>query len=373
MHLQKLSIVNFKNYEQAELEFSEDINCFVGNNGEGKTNMLDAIYYLSFTKSFFNPIDSQNILHDAPFFVVQGEFASGKKVESIYCGIKKGEKKQFKRNKKLYKKLAEHIGLLPLVMISPADSELITEGSEVRRKFVDGVISQYNKQYLENLLNYNKVLAHRNALLKHFAETRSFDATSIEVWDNRLVEFGQPIHTERKKFIEDFIPIFQRYFEEISQGNEKVSLEYNSQINDDSFMQLLIANSAKDRARQHTSVGIHKDDLVFKLGGSASPTTSGFAMKKFGSQGQQKTYLLALKLAKFEYIKSIKKLTPLLLLDDIFDKLDALRAKALMELVSRNGFGQIFITDTNEQRITELLKEIGKDFSIFRINNGKVK
>ena len=365
MHLQKLFLINFKNYSGADINFCNKFNCFVGNNGEGKTNLLDAIHYLSFCKSFFNPVDSQNILNDAPFFVIQGEFSKEEKEENIYCGLKRNERKIFKRNQKEYDKLAEHIGLIPLVLVSPADEELITGGSESRRKFIDGVISQHDKHYLEQLIHYNKVLAQRNSLLKSFNENRYFDKDTLEIWDMQLIPSGEIINKKRDAFIKAFIPLFQKFHTHISGNNETVILEYESQLNQDSFNRQLEENLHKDRNVLYTTTGIHKDDLFFKI--------NGFPAKKMGSQGQQKTYLLALKLAQFEYLKKIKNTVPLLLLDDIFDKLDESRVTGLMEIVSSDDFGQIFITDTNSNRVSEILLNLQVDFKTFIISNGAVE
>lgn len=365
MYLKKLSVLNFKNYPEAELLFSNHINCLTGNNGEGKTNVLDAIHYLSFCKSFFNPIDSQNILHEAPFFLIQGSYFANDKDEEIYCGLKRNQKKQFKRNKKEYQRLADHIGLFPLVMISPADSELITEGSESRRRFIDSVIAQFDREYLESLISYNKVLSHRNALLKQFGDSRRFDKESLEIWDMQLIGHGNKGHDTRKKFINSFIPIFQRYYELISGGREKVGVQYISHLNDASFEEALERALPRDRTVEYTTVGIHKDDLEF--------TINGYPLKKYASQGQQKSFLIALKLAQFDFIKSIKQVTPILLLDDIYDKLDDLRVKQLMELVCSDNFGQLFITDTHLTRLSDLFKASKSDFKVFKINNGNAR
>lgn len=364
MFLKKLSVLNFKNYPEAELSFSKQINCLTGNNGEGKTNILDAIHYLSFCKSFFNPIDSQNILHHSQFFMVQGVFEMPEQDDEIYCGLKRNQKKQFKRNKKEYSRLADHIGLYPLVMISPADSELITEGSESRRKFIDSVIAQFDRDYLENLISYNKVLSHRNALLKQFGDSRQFDKTSLEIWDMQLIEHGKKVHASRQKFIDNFVSTFQAYYELISGGKEKVNIQYVSHLNDNAFADVLEKALNRDRAMEYTTVGIHKDDLEF--------TINEYPIKKFASQGQQKSFLIALKLAQFDFIKKIKSITPILLLDDIYDKLDDLRVKQLMEIVSSNNFGQLFITDTHPTRLGDLFQSGDVDFKVFRIANGTV-
>lgn len=365
MFLKKLSVLNFKNYPEAELSFSKQINCLTGNNGEGKTNILDAIHYLSFCKSFFNPIDSQNILHDSQFFMVQGVFEMPEQDDEIYCGLKRNQKKQFKRNKKEYSRLADHIGLYPLVMISPADSELITEGSESRRRFIDSVIAQFDRDYLENLISYNKVLSHRNALLKQFGNSRQFDRTSLDIWDVQLIEHGKKVYASRQKFINNFVSTFQSYYELISGGKEKVNIKYTSHLNGNAFAEVLEKALDRDRTMEYTTVGIHKDDLEF--------TINEHPIKKFASQGQQKSFLIALKLAQFDFIKKIKNITPVLLLDDIYDKLDDLRVKQLMDIVSSNNFGQLFITDTHPTRLADLFNNGNVDCKVFRIANGAIE
>ena len=360
MYLKNISLINFKNYAQVELQFSPKINCFVGNNGVGKTNILDAIHYLSLTKSFFNAIDTQNIRYEEDFFIIQGDFEKNGKTENIYCGIRKNRKKQFKRNKKEYQRLADHIGLLPVVMISPADSSLISEGSEERRKFIDAVISQYDRPYLDDLLNYNRALSQRNTLLKEFAKNDKFDTESLQLWDNQLIPHGQRIHSKRVDFIKRLIPIFQKYYDSIAMGGEEVSMIYQSHLNDGDFRGMLSESRYKDRILQYTTIGIHKDDLNLQL--------SGYPIKRFGSQGQQKTYLVALKLAKFEFIRNVAGFHPILLLDDIFDKFDKLRVKQIIELVAHQEFGQIFITDTHQDRLENILAGMPADYKLYTIN-----
>ncbi len=350
MFLKSLSLIQFKNHEEQQFSFTPGINCLVGENGVGKTNVLDAIYYLTFCKSYFNPIDSQNILHGEGFFVIQGEFDREGKSEVVHCGLKKGQKKSFKRNKKEYERLADHIGLFPLVMVTPSDTELIHNGSELRRKFIDGVISQFNKSYLDHLLNYNRAVSQRNAFLKRLAEERRTDDATLEVWDMQLEQYGTPIFEARKEFLQGFIPIFQKYYDMLGQGREEVSLDYDSQLTDIPLDKLLEENRSKDYRLTYTSVGIHKDDLAFLI--------NGHPLKKFGSQGQQKSFVVALKLAQFDYIKEQKGIKPLILLDDIFDKLDPSRVKALLQLVSEDHFGQIFVTDANKERMNELFDDI---------------
>lgn len=360
MQLNKLSLLGFKNYSEADFVFTKNINCFVGNNGEGKTNLLDAIHYLAFCKSFFNPNDSQNIFHGNPFFVIQGEFLSDDATkEEVYCGFKRNEKKLFKKNKKEYSRLAEHIGYIPLVMVSPADSELITEGSESRRKFMDSAIAQYNKKYLEQLLAYNKVLAHRNALLKTFAEGRYYDKETMAVWDEQLIPLGISIHKERTLFIDKFIPIFNHFYQLISGGKELVSIEYSSQLSGQQFDVLLEQAVKKDLQLSYSSIGIHKDDLVFKI--------ADFAVKKFGSQGQQKSFLIALKLAQFEFVKKQSGVKPILLFDDIFDKLDETRVGKIVEMVNNDSFGQLFISDTHSERTENIVKLTHQSYKMFNL------
>ncbi|MBS1638361.1 MAG: DNA replication/repair protein RecF [Bacteroidetes bacterium] len=365
MFLQKLNVINFKNYEEASLEFCEKFNCFVGNNGMGKTNLLDAIHYISFCKSFFNPIDSQNIRYNQPFFVAQGWVNKNGETDEIYCGVKRGHKKQFKRNKKEYDRLSEHIGLYPLVMISPSDTELIWEGSEVRRRFMDSIISQYDKVYLEKLIAYNHVLTQRNALLKQFHDSRSFDSVTLEIWDDQLIMHGEAIIHTRKEFLKEFVPLFNKHYRFISGTNEEVVLEYESSLRDKAYKTVLLTSLERDRAVQYTTAGPHRDDLEFKLNGNS--------LKKFASQGQQKSYLLALKLAQFELIKHKKHTKPLLLLDDIYDKLDETRFRKLIELVSGQEFGQVFITDTHPQRIKELFATASAEHKLFLVDNGIIQ
>ena len=359
MYLKKISLVNFKNIISQTFDFQDKINCFVGNNGVGKTNILDAIYYLSFTKSYFNPVALQNIRHGQDFFMVEGNYILDEREEKIVCSLKKGQKKILKRNDKAYTKFSDHIGQLPLVIISPADRDLIVEGSDTRRKFIDGVISQQDKEYLQSLLQYNKVISQRNALLKYFAANRTFDALNLKIYDDQLIVLGSIIYEKRKLFLEKFTPIFNQKYQTISEDKELVNLTYKSQLHLVSFEELLKANLEKDKILQYTSVGIHKDDLSFEIG--------EYPIKKFGSQGQQKSYLIALKLAQFQFIKEQSKVTPILLLDDVFDKLDEHRVSQIITLVNQDEFGQIFITDTHAERTEEVIKQSNKPYQIFKL------
>lgn len=364
MYLDSISLLDYKNIEQAEISCCSKLNCFLGDNGAGKTNLLDAIYYLSFSKSFFNSIDSQNVRHGQEMFLIKGKYNRLEEEETISVGFKQGQKKQFKRNKKAYKKLADHIGLFPLVMVSPSDTSLILGGSDERRKFMDGVISQFDRNYLEALLRYNRALQQRNNLLKHFAEQRNFDVDTLSIYDEQLIEYGNEIFEKRTRFIEEMIPVFQHFYAFVSQGKEQVVLGYDSALKDQSLRDLLEHSRNKDRMIQYTSVGIHKDDLTLGLG--------DYAIKKLGSQGQTKTFLVALKFAQFEYLKKQGGIKPILLLDDIFDKLDAGRVGKIIELVSDDNFGQIFVTDTNREHLDGILEQMDTIFKIYRVEKGKV-
>ncbi|WP_273566511.1 DNA replication/repair protein RecF [Maribacter halichondriae] len=359
MFLNRLSLINYKNFSSSSFDFDDKINCFVGPNGVGKTNILDAIYHLSFGKSYFNPIATQNIKHDEDFFVIDGEFVKNKREEKVVCSLKRGMQKIIKRNGKAYDRLSDHIGLLPLVIISPADRDLIIEGSDTRRKFIDGVISQSDKEYLQTLIKYNKVVSQRNALLKYFGANHTFDSATLTVYNEQLNHLGTTIYEKRTAFMKPFISIFKEQYAIISGGNEEVTLSYESKLATDTLLNLLESNLEKDRAVQYTSVGIHKDDLSFEI--------SGHPIKKFGSQGQQKSFLIALKLAQFHFIKELAKTTPILLLDDIFDKLDENRVSHIITLVDNENFGQIFISDTHAERTENVVKKIHQSYKIFKL------
>jgi DNA replication and repair protein RecF len=364
VYLSHLSLVNFKNYTEAQLNFSSGVNCITGTNGSGKTNIIDAVYYLSFTKSYFNISDTQNIQHGESLFVIQGKFSDNEKEEHVFCGVKTGFKKQVKRGGEEYERLSDHIGLFPVVMVAPVDHILITEGSDERRKFIDSVISQVDKIYLENLISYNKTLTHRNSYLKQL-HGRIPDTSMMEVWDEQLVKYGCAIESERRKFIAEFIQLFNETYNYLADHAEEVSINYQTQLEQDDFGTQLKSSLQKDIALQHTSTGIHKDELVFKL--------EKYPLKRIASQGQQKTFLMAIKIAQFEYLFRHKKTKPILLLDDIFDKLDDFRAKRLMELVSRHTFGQIFITDTHPERLKKIFDDIKISIRLFEVNKGTVK
>ncbi|WP_179346096.1 DNA replication/repair protein RecF [Winogradskyella ursingii] len=359
MILNTLSLVNYKNFETQVFDFDAKINCFVGANGIGKTNALDAIYHLAFGKSYFNPIALQNIKHGEEFFMIDGNFTKNDRTEKIIVSLKRGQKKIIKKNGKAYEKFSEHIGFIPLVIISPADRDLIIEGSDTRRKFIDSVISQSDKTYLTELINYNKVLSQRNALLKYFALNNTFNADTLAIYNEQMHTFGTEIFKKRDAFLQTFIPIFKQRYEQISQSKEDINLTYKSDLFDDELISILKANINKDKALQYTSVGTHKDDLVFLI--------DEHPIKKFGSQGQQKSFLIALKLAQFDFIKQQCDVAPILLLDDIFDKLDENRVAQIIRLVDNDEFGQIFISDTHAERTEDIVKQIHQSYKIIKL------
>ena len=359
MIIKNLKIFNFKNHSEKSFDFSPEINCFVGNNGAGKTNILDALHYLSMAKSFLGNLDAQNILHESDFFAIEAEIQGEEKNDIIKVQLPKEGKKIIKKNDKTYERIADHIGFLPSVMISPYDSNLISDGSESRRKFLDAMISQTDSDYLFALIQYQKTLQQRNALLKYFAKNRTFDLDSLEIYNEPLTKFGTQIFEKRQRFVASILPTIQHFYEIISKGNEKVTVIYESNLNEQNFEEILSENLEKDRVLTYTSRGIHKDDLRFEMNGNL--------IKKFGSQGQQKSFLIALKLAQIKRIKDITNKNPILLLDDIFDKLDDNRVSQLIELVNQQNFGQIFITDTHRERTESVVKRINEESKIFQI------
>ena len=359
MFVKKLKIINFKNHPEKSFDFSSEINCFVGNNGAGKTNILDALHYISMGKSFLGNSDFQNIKEDENFFSIESEIEGEEKNDIIKILLQKETKKIIKKNEKTYERMADHIGFLPSVMISPYDANLISDGGESRRKFLDAMISQTDSEYLFNLIQYQKTLQQRNALLKYFQKNRTFDLDSLEIYNEPITKFGSQIFKKRQLFVEAILPTIQHFYTIISKGNEKVTVIYESDLNEDNFENLLTKNLEKDRQLTYTSKGIHKDDLRFEMNGNL--------IKKFGSQGQQKSFLIALKLAQIKRIKEITNKNPILLLDDIFDKLDDNRVSQLIELVNEQNFGQIFITDTHKERTESVVKRINEESKIFEI------
>lgn len=359
MHLQNLSLINYKNISEANYTFDPKINCFTGKNGVGKTNVLDAIYHLAYGKSYFNPLALQNIKHGEEFFVIDGTFEKNGRKEQIVCSLKKGLKKVLKRNSKAYDKFSEHVGFIPLVIISPSDNDLITEGSETRRKFLDTVISQLDPAYLQELINYQKVVAQRNALLKYFALNHTFDKDTLYIYNAQLDGMGQNIFEKRREFLANFVPIFNKHHQAITDAAETVNLIYDSQLHSKTLATLFEENLQRDRILQYTSVGIHKDDLLFEI--------DGHPIKKFGSQGQQKSFLIALKLAQFEFIKRQGGVLPILLFDDIFDKLDETRVAKIVQMIDDKVFGQIFISDTHPERTEAIVKATHQSYTIFKM------
>ena len=364
MILENISIINYKNIKGVNLDLSPKINCLIGHNGVGKTNFLDAIYYLSFCRSANNPIDSQIIMHDENFFMLEGNYRTEQgDIENIYCGMKRGTKKHFKRNQKEYKRLSQHIGLVPLIYVSPSDSSLIEGGSEERRRLMDVVISQYDHSYIELLSNYNKALQQRNALLKMEEEP---DSSLLDIWEQEMARNGELLFQKRLAFVDELVPVFQQIYQQISGQREIVSLRYISHCQRGPLLDVIQRDRFKDRAVGYSLHGVHRDDLEMLIG--------DFQMKREGSQGQNKTFVLALKLAQFDFLRRTSSTTtPLLLLDDIFDKLDAQRVESIVQLVSGDNFGQIFITDTNRDHLDKILSKSDGEYKIFTVEGGDIE
>ncbi len=360
MKLDHLSILHYKNIETAELDFSGNVNCFVGKNGMGKTNLLDAIYRLSFCKSMGAITDAQCVLHGEDLFMLTGTYELNDKPEEIYCGFRTGSKKQFRRSGKAYHRLSDHIGLLPLVILTPADSVLIQGGSEERRRFMDQVIAQFDKTYLDALIRYNEALAQRNSLLKQ--DPPATDRALYQLLEEQMDYYGQMLYTARRQFTEEFTPVFQEFYRQISLDREQVSLTYTSHFERGSLLPLLDEVRSRDMALQYTTRGAHKDDLQMMLG--------EYPMRQIGSQGQNKTFLVTLKLAQFDFLRRKGHTTPILLLDDIFDRLDGDRVEQIVRLVASNRFGQIFITDTNREYLDRIISEL-TDYKLFGVEQGR--
>lgn len=357
VHLDRLTLFQFKNYAEAEFQFGNGANALTGPNGSGKTNVLDAIHYLCLCKSYFNASDSHTCRFGEQFFSVSGTFHRDDEQVDVLVSVKSGQKKTVKKNHKEYSRLRDHIGLLPVVMVAPVDQELITGGSEERRKLMDGIICQYDQDYIDDLIAYNRILQQRNALLKQVARGAASDASLWQVWDEQLAHFAGRVYKARTEFIDRFLPYFEKCYAFLTGESEKAGVKYLSSLAETDLQTLLIQNLQKDLSLQYTSAGVHKDDLQLSL--------NDHPIRRIGSQGQQKTLVLALKLAQFSLMKESGRTTPILLLDDIFDKLDLGRITRLMELVSKDSFGQIFLTDTQEEHIRNVFSAIGVPLKIF--------
>lgn len=359
MYLKNLQVRQFKSYEEAQFEFIPNINCIVGENGKGKTNLLDAIYFLSMTKSVRNVSDQLCVLHGQEFFHLQGRYVVSDLVTHISCSFQKGQKKQVFREQKAYPRLADHIGNYPVVMMDPYDTDLIREGSEERRRFFDSMMSQKDRGFLDKLLSYNRVLQQRNTLLKSFAERNQVDTLHLDTYDKVLVELGEAIFLMRRAFLKEYIPAFQEHYQNLSEGREKVDIQLESNFESGKFLETLRGNLNQDLAAQRTGVGIHKDDFLFEI--------DGYLLKKFGSQGQQKSFVVALKLAQFDLLWSDSEKKPILLLDDIFDKLDDRRIQRLIQMMAEEHFGQVFITDARPERTKNLLQNLKGEIKYFEL------
>ena len=364
MILNNISIVNYRNILAAQVELSPKMNCLLGHNGMGKTNFLDAIHFLSFCRSAHSSVDSQLISHGQEFFMLEGAYLTENgDTENIYCGMKRGQKKHFKRNKKEYKRLSEHIGLIPLILVSPSDSMIIDGTSEERRRFIDMVVSQYDNTYLTSLVAYNKALQQRNALLRMEEEP---DPALLEVWEMQMAKEGERVFERRRLFVEEFVPVFQRIYDSICSSGEKVSVDYISHAQRGPLAEVISQGRMKDRAVGYSLHGIHRDELDLRL--------EGYPMKKEGSQGQTKSFAIAMKLAQFDFLRrTSSRTTPLLLLDDIFDKLDAARVEQIVGIVGSDDFGQIFITDTNRDHLDQILRHFDFDHRIFDVADGEIR
>ncbi len=362
-HISRLKLLHFRNHQEADLPLGPQVNCFVGPNGVGKTNLLDAVHYISLSKSYFGNEDAPNIQNGEDYFMIQAQVHTQAGDDTLLCSVRKGQRKVLSRNKKEYDRMAEHIGRYPVVMITPYDGQLVLEGSETRRRFLDGLIAQFDKEYLGSLIRYNRALMQRNTMLKRFAEQGGGSLEALEPWDEQLIEHGSVVHQVRASFMQELVRLLELHYTSISSGPEKVALTYMSQLQEAPFRALLRASWERDRLAQHTGVGIHKDELIF--------TIDGRPLKKYGSQGQQKTYLIALKLAQFDLTLARSGVRPILLLDDIFDKIDPQRMRHLLQLLSDLKFGQVLITDTDAMRLRKALEGLDLDVRTFHLAHGK--
>lgn len=364
MHIEKLSLINFKNYEELSLDFSENINCLLGKNGSGKTNLIDAIYYLCMTKSAFNTTDGQNINFDGKYFSIKGQFNLYNKTETVICTLQEGRKKVIKRNGIEYEKMSDHVGEFPVVLIAPDDTDLVRMGSELRRKFFDMAISQTSREYLNRLIDYNRYLKQRNSLLKKFAETGKVDYNLLEVYDDKMIPLAGYIFKARDHFVARYLPVLTEIHEIISSKSEAISIHYDSGLKDGPFGRLLKNSKKKDLALQRTTTGVHKDDYNFEI--------DNRPLKKFGSQGQMKSFIFSLKLAYYQVLAQAKEIRPILLMDDLFDKLDKYRVKQLLDMINEKGFGQVFISDARKERTMGILESTKVKAKYFDVHDGKI-
>lgn len=359
VQLNRLSVLQFRNHRQAELELGGQVNCLVGPNGAGKTNLLDAVHYLCMCKSYFEAQDQHNVMHGEEWFMLKGTMEVPDGPDELSCAVRKGHRKVFKRNHKEYDRLADHIGRFPAVMITPYDGQLVLDGSEVRRRFLDGLISQFDRPYLDHLIRYNRALAQRNQLFKQM--NGQVQREMLEPWDEQLILHGEAVHAVRARFMEAIIPLVNRHYHGIASGPETVGLAYRSELAEAGMRTILDRNRERDMAAQHTTGGIHKDDLLF--------TINDRPLRKFGSQGQQKTFLIALKLAQFDLIAERTGKKPVLLLDDIFDKIDPQRMRHLLSLLGDGRFGQVIITDTDAGRMHQAMDGLGLETRFFHLDH----
>lgn len=364
MHLKNLKLLQFKNYAKANLQFSPEINCMVGKNGSGKTNILDAIHYLCLTKSAINGVDALAIMHNQEFFSVIGDFEREGKDLEVRCLFEAGKKKQVLQNGSLIEKMSEHVGLLPIVMIAPDDTRLISDGSEERRRFFDSMLCQLDRSYMDQLMRYQHFLKQRNALIKQFAEKGKWNEDLLEPYNRELIAGSNVLGAKRQSFVKEYEPLLKEYYKVISEAQESIDIVYETHSLDEDFEAQFRAATSKDFLLKRSTMGIHKDDFVFQI--------SDFPLKKFGSQGQQKSFLIALKLAQFSIFFSHLNIKPILLLDDIFDKLDDGRIEKLMNLVADHAFGQLFITDARPERSREILQKMDAECKFFEVNHGNV-
>jgi DNA replication and repair protein RecF len=364
MHLKKIQLIQFKNYQKVSLDFSEEINCLLGINGSGKTNLLDAVHYLCLTKSGFNSLDAHSILHETDFFSIMGSFQRENSSLEVRCVVERGKKKQMMQNGKAIEKMSEHIGLLPIVLVSPDDTHLIKEGSEERRKFFDNILCQLDGNYLQQLIKYQHYLKQRNALLKNFAETGRLNRALLEPYDVQLLALSKEISSRRKLFVDEYKPVLIAHYSKIAENMEDIEIHYESQCLEENWEYRFKENLSRDVLLKRTGIGIHKDDFRFEI--------KGYPVKKFGSQGQQKSFVIALKLAQFQLLQQHLHTKPLLLLDDVFDKLDDFRIQQLMSLIADHQFGQIFITDARPERSLQLLRGLKAERKYFSVQKGEL-